>query len=246
MLIVSTDTELQQPAQRQVPAAFAAMIAPESGMERQAKTGKAWPAFLVALACALLAAFAQSSRIDASSATLQRLEKQGNLQTMSDKQIEDETLNTKRMGQVATVAKGVLEAPGFLLLGALAVVAMVWLAQGKLKGRAVFPVAAAVLLPNALANLLDAIAAFEHRALPLSGAQLAPRTLGGIFAALGHSWEGPLGKLGNVLDFYSLWAAVMMAFGIAAAGDVPARKALWFTMIGWLLWRLLVAVGMGG
>ena len=244
--MIVSDTELQQPAPRQIPAAFAALVAPETGMERQARTGRAWPAFLVAMACALLAAFAQASRVDATSVTLERLEKDQKLQTMSDKQIEDEALNARRLYQVGRVAKGALEAPAFLLLGGLAVVGMVWLARGKVKGRAVFPVAAAALLPNAIANLLDAIAAFEHPSLPLAGATLAPRTIGQIWMALGHPLEGVALKLGNVVDFYSLWAAIMMAFGIAFAGDVPVRRALWFTLCGWILWRLLLAVGMGG
>jgi hypothetical protein len=94
--------------------------------------------------------------------------------------------------------------------------------------------------------VLDAIAAWEHASLPITGATLAPRSLSGIAAALGHVWEAPWVKLGNALDFFSLWAAVMMAFGIAAAGDVPARRALWVTLCGWVLWRLFVAVGMGG
>lgn len=245
-MIVSAETELQPPATRSLPAGLGAMLAPASGMERQARVGKAWPAFLVAMACALLAAIAQAGRVDASSVTLQRLEKDQKLQSMSEKQIEDETTNARRLYQVGRVAQGALEAPVFLLLGALAVVALVWLMQGKVKGRAVFPVAAAGLLPNALANLLDAISAFEQPSLPLQGAQLAPRSLAAAFAAFGHPFAEPWVKLGNALDFFSLWGAVMMAFGIAAAGDVAPRRALWFTLCGWALWRLLVAVGMGG
>lgn len=245
-MIVSADTELQPPAPRSLPAGLGAMLAPAAGMERQARVGKTWPAFLIALACALLAAFAQATRVDATSATLQKLEKDQKLQGMSEKQIEDETTNTKRLFQVGRVASGAISAPAFLLLGALSVVVLVWLMQGKVKGRAVFPVAAAAMLPDALANLLDAISAFEQSSLPLEGARLAPRTLSAAFAALGHPFAEPWVRLGNALDFFSLWGAVMMAFGIAAAGDVAPRKALWFTLCAWVLWRLLVAVGMGG
>src|SRR5882762_10150471 len=47
LLIVSTEAEAPQPA-RTVPPAIVALIAPDSGMERQAKVGKAGMAFLIA------------------------------------------------------------------------------------------------------------------------------------------------------------------------------------------------------
>src|SRR5438105_9011679 len=136
-------------------------------MEKQARVGGARLAFVIAFACSLLAAFAQASRVDARGATVQKLEQAGTLAAMSDKQFEDETRNAERLYQVGRVAWGALETPAFLLLGGLAVVALVWFSRGKIKGRAVFPVAAAALLPSAIANLLDAVAAFSHAALPL-------------------------------------------------------------------------------
>lgn len=243
-MIVSNEAGLPQP--RGMPPALAAMVAPDSGMERQARVGKPGLAVLIAIACALFAAFAQASRVDARSVTLQKLEKAGQLTTMSDRQIEDETRNAERLYQVTRVAGGALEAPLLLLLGGLAVVVLVWFLRGRVKGRAVFPVAAAVLLPGALANLLDGITALRHEALPPGAAVLAPRSLAGVFASLGHPLAGAALKLAGVLDFFSLWAAVLMAFGVAAAGDVPTRRALIGTLCGWFCLRLVLSVAMGG
>jgi len=243
-LIVSNEAELPQP--RQVPPALSALAAPQSGMERQAKVGGAKLAFLIAFACSLLTAFAQASRIDARSATLQKLEKAGTLQTMSEKQLDDEVKNAERLAEVGRVAWGVVEAPVFLLLGALAVVILIWFARGKVKARAVFPIAAAALLPGAVANLLDAITALERNSLPVTGATLAPRNLSDVLSVFGHTLQAPWVKLGNAFDFFSLWAAFMLAYGIAAAGDVPPRRALVFTLVGWVSWRLLTNVAMGG
>ncbi len=229
-----------------MPAALVALAVPDSGMARQAKVGGARLAFVIAFACSLLAAFAQASRVDGRSATLQKLEQAGQLQTMSEKQLDDETKNAERLAQVSRVAWGAVETPVFLLLGALAVVALIWFARGKVKSRAVFPVAAAALLPGAIANLLDAITAFERPSLPLAGATLAPRNLSNVLAVFGHALDAPWVKLGNALDFFSLWAAVMMAYGVAAAGEVPVRRALVFTLCGWVLWRLATNVAMGG
>src|SRR3954463_11714775 len=146
-------------------------------MERQAKVGKPGLAVAIAMACALFAAFAQAARVDARSATLQKLEKAGQLTSMSEKAIEDETHNAERLYQVMRVAGGAAEAPLFLLLGALAVVVLGWFLRGRVKGRAVFPAAAAVLPPGATATLLGGIPALPRAALPAGPAMLAPRNI---------------------------------------------------------------------
>jgi hypothetical protein len=244
-LIVSSEAELPQPA-RAVPPAIVALIAPDVGMERQAKVGKAGLAVSIAFACALFAAFAHSSRIDARSATLQKLDKAGQLTSMSDRAIEDETHNAERMFQVMRVASGAAEVPVFLLLGGLSVVALVWFLRGRVKGRAVFPVAAAVLLPGAIANLLDGITALRQASLAAGPATLAPRNVAAVIATMGHPLTGAALKLGTVFDVFSLWAAVLMGFGVAFAGDVPTRRALIGTLCAWLCLRLLTSVAMGG
>lgn len=243
-MIVSSEAEL--PQSRGVPPALVALVAPDAGMERQARVGKPGLAVLLAFACALFAAFAYASRVDARSITLQKLEKAGQLATMSDRQVLDETQNAERLFQVTRVAQGALETPFLLLGGALAVVVLVWFLRGRVKGRAVFPVAAAALLPNAVANLLDGITALRHETLPPAAATLAPRNLAGLFASLGHPLSGAVLKLGTAFDFFSLWAAVLMGFGVAAAGDVPVRRALIGTLCGWVCLRLLLSVAIGG
>ena len=124
--------------------------------------------------------------------------------------------------------------------------ALVWFLKGKVKGRAVVPVAAATLLPGAIANVLDAISAWNHVSLPPQGAVLAPRNISAIVALFSHPLMPPWVKLGNTFDFFSLWAALMMGFGVAAAGDVPVRRALIGTLVAWLCLRLLTNVAMGG
>ena len=123
---------------------------------------------------------------------------------------------------------------------------LVWFLRGKVKGRAVVPVAAAAMLPSAIANLLDAVSAWQHAALPAKGAVLAPRNLSAIAEVLGHPLVAPWVKLGNAFNLFSLWGAVLMGFGIAAAGDVPPRRALVVTLAGWVCWRLLTNVAGGG
>jgi hypothetical protein len=245
-LNVSSEAEVPQPEPRSVPPALVALVAPDTGMERQARVGKTGLVVAIAIACALFSAFAQSARVDARAATLRKLEKDGQLATMSDRQIEDENHSAERLFQVKTVAWGAASAPLFLLLQALGVVVLVWFLGGKLKGRAVFPVAAAVLLPSAIANLLDGVTALRMSALPSDAVALAPRSLSGIVAAFGHPLSGVALKLGNAFDFFSLWAAALMAFGVVAAGEVPTRRALIGTLCAWVCLRLVTNVAMGG
>lgn len=233
-------------AQSRVPPALVALAAPDEGMERQARVGTARFAFLVAMACSLLAAFAHAYRVDAREATVQKLAAANQLDNMSDRQLEDETLKANRLFQVARVAGGALDAPVFLGLGSLAVLILVWFLRGKVKGRAVVPVAAAAMLPGAIANLLDAITAFQHAALPPAKVTLAPRSISAIAEIVGHPLVAPWVKLGNAFDLFSLWGAVLMGFGIAAAGDIRPRRALVATLIGWLCWRLITNVAGGG
>jgi uncharacterized BrkB/YihY/UPF0761 family membrane protein len=63
---------------------------------------------------------------------------------------------------------------------------------------------------------------------------------------LGHPLTEPWVKLGNALDFFSLWAAVMMAYGVVAASQIPKRRALVGTLGAWVCYRLLTHVAVGG
>jgi hypothetical protein len=245
-LSVSYEAELPEKPPRAIPDAFVALVAPETGMERQARVGKARLAFLVAFACAALSGFAQASRVDARSSTLARLDKDNKLAEMSDKQVDDEVKSAERLFQVSHVAAGIVRAPVLLGLASLGVIGLAWFLKGKVKGRAVVPVAAATLLPSAIGDLLDAVSAFARQTIPADAVSLAPRNLSAALAALGHPLVGPALKLGGAFDFFSLWAAILMGYGVAAVGDVPKRRALIGTLVAWVCVRLLVAVAAGG
>ncbi len=93
------------------PSPFALLFAPDRGMERHARVGRALRFFLFAWLCSILVGAATAYRVDARSSTLRKLEMSGQLQTMSDRQVADETHNAERVAEVASVAKGVVGAP---------------------------------------------------------------------------------------------------------------------------------------
>jgi hypothetical protein len=222
------------------------LLAPDRAMSVQARAGRARGYLLFAWAASLLLSAARSARVDAVSATLRKLEMSGQLQGMSDRQIAEETKSAERVFQVSTIAKSALGVPLTLGLACLALLALAWFFRGKVKGSAVAPVAAATMLPGAIADLLDAVAAFRHATLPAEMVPLSPRTLGAALALAGRPLVGSLAKFGEALDFFSLWAALMMGFALAAAAEVPRRTAVAGTVIAWVCYQLLTRVAMGG
>jgi hypothetical protein len=57
---------------------------------------------------------------------------------------------------------------------------------------------------------------------------------------------GPVGRLLAVVDVFSLWTALLLGYGLLFAANLPRRRALAGTLIGWLCFRLLTTVAMGG
>ncbi len=242
---------MSEEAQREPPAAvvsaspLALLFAPDRGMERQARVGRARWFFLFAWLCSILLGAALAYRVDAHSTTLRKMEESEQLQSASDRQIAEETTSAERVFQVTSIAKGVTRAPVQLGLACVAILFLCWFFRGRVKGSAVVPVAASTLVPGGIANLADAITAFRRTWIPPETVSLAPRTLSDALALLGHPLTGPAVKFGHALDFYSLWAAAMLAFGVVAVGQVPKRTAVIGTLIAWICYRLLTNVATG-
>jgi hypothetical protein len=236
----------EQPRVDKRPSPFALLFAPDRGMEHQAKVGRAMGYVLFAWLAALLLAGVMAVRVDARASTLKKLDQNGQLQGMSDRQLADESKSAERVFQVATIAKGVASVPAELALASLAVISMSWFLRGRTKGSAVVPVAAATLAPNAIAKLLDAGVALRHALIPIDGVLLSPRTLAALLGLAGKPLGPPWLKLADALDFYSLWSAVMVGYGVAAVGSVPKRRALVGTLVAWVCYRLLTHVAASG
>jgi len=242
---VTTGLPGAQPANDKRPSPLALLFAPDREMPRQAKVGRTLGMLLFVWVCALLLASALALRVEAGSSTLRALDKSGELKNMSDRQLADETQKAERIFQVKSLAKGVLVPPIDLGLASLAVLGLCWFLKGRIKGRAVAPVAVVSLVPGGIANLVDAVTVARHAAIPPEGVALSPRTLSDVLQLVGHPLTAPWVKLGNALDFFSLWAAVLMAFGVMSAGQLPRRRAVIGTLIAWVCYRLLTHVAIG-
>jgi hypothetical protein len=230
-----------------VPSPLLALFAPDIGIPRVARTGRLRPMLVFAICCALLAGVATALHVDAHDSTLRDLGARGELKTMSDKQVEDAQKGAERAFMVARIGWAVVEAPLTLALDAAGLFLLSWFLRGKLKAGPLLAVCGAALLPFAFANLLEVVAALRQPGIaPGVFHHLVPHDVADLAAVLGHPLEGPLAKLGRAFDAVGLWSALLLGFGLSAAAELPARKALLATLAGWLLWRLFAHVGLGG
>jgi len=238
---VSQPAEIVAPPPSAVPPQLLALVAPDVGMPRVAREGRArWP-IAFAMACALALAGAQATRVNARTETLQELEMSGQLKDMSDRQIDEQAKGAERKFIVKSVAGAVFR-PGLLFVAYLASLYLLsWFLRGRSKGGQMAAVAAASLLPGALRDLLAAGAALMHASLPTAGPSLVPTNATQLLSALGWAPMGAWARLGNALDLFSLWSALLFAFGLATAASLTRRRALLGALIAWGLWRLLFA-----
>jgi hypothetical protein len=230
-------------ARRALLAPLFALFAPDLGMEPVARKGRLRWTLGIALVCSLLAGVSATLRVDARDSTLFALEKRGELKAMSDRQVEDAQKSNERTFEVSRLALAAVEPPVSLALSLAGLLALSWFLRGKPQAAPVFAVCGVGLLPGALADLLDAVAALRHDVVPPDALQhLSPRHLADFAAAVGHPLAGAAAKLGSAIDLYSLWGAVLLGYGLAASASLPVRRALPAALIGWLLFRLLTHV----
>jgi Yip1 domain len=230
-----------------LPSPVLSLFAPDLGIPRVARAGRLRWMLGFAICCSLLAGVATALRVDARDSTLHELESQGDFKTMSDKQIEDAQKGAERAFMVARIAWAAVEAPITLALDVAGLFLLSWFLRGKLKAGPLLAVCGAALLPFAFANLLEVIAALRQQGIaPGVFRHLVPHTGEDLAAAFGHPLSGPWAKLAGAFDLVGLWSALLLGFGLSAAAELPARKAVLATLAGWLLWRLFAHVGLAG
>ena len=235
------------PGKWAVPPAVLALVAPDVGMERVARRERVLVPFLFALFCSVLAAGASSYRIDARDATLANLDRSGQLKTMSDRQIEDQTKDAERTYVVKTISLGVVWPPVKLGLLCVGLLGLSWFVRGRAKGKAVAAVAAAAMIPGAIGDLLSVGAAVGRQSIPPEGPPLLPADLASMWAQISsHPLAGALARLLGAFDIFSLWGALLAGYGLAAAANLPLRRAMTATLIGWLCIHVLIAAMTGG
>ncbi|MBS2025998.1 MAG: YIP1 family protein, partial [Deltaproteobacteria bacterium] len=215
-----------------------ALVAPGAGMEKVARLGRVrWP-LLIAVVCSLTFGIAEAVRVDAHESVLTQAEMTGQLKTMSDRQIDEQVKGEQRSFTVKRI--GISLVSSFMLFLAYLAGAYVlsWFFRGRSKYENMAPVAAVALLPFAIADVLNAIAVFRSAAIDPEHKDYIPRTLGDILGAIGVQAGPAMTRLAGAFDFFSLWAALLLAYGLVTAANLPRRRALIGTIAAWVCWRL--------
>ncbi len=244
--IAELKVTMTPPKTSPVPPQLAAVLFPDTAMERVAKSGRFGAALALAVACSLAVGGAEAWRVDAREPTLREAEMSGQLKNMSDKQLDDNTKAAERSFIVKRLAFSAVKAPLIWVGSLLGLFVVAWFLRGRSLPGALPAVASAALLPHAFADLLSAGAALQTPQLSPDHGPLIPRSLGAVLDAVGVHAPMAVAKLAGAVDFFSLWAALLLAFGLAPAAQLPRGKAIAATMVAWVLWRLVTQVALGG
>jgi hypothetical protein len=75
---------------------------------------------------------------------------------------------------------------------------------------------------------------------------LSPRTVAALASAVGHPLSGAAARIAGAFDVFSLWSALIAAFGLVVAARVPRARAVTVTLVAWACLRLVTRVAVGG
>jgi len=206
---------------------------------------------LLAVALTAAASAALGVRLDSARLVLPALEASGELAKASEREISEQVEQAQRVAIVAGVAKGVFLVPLIALLSAAGLWLMNWLLGGRATFAELFTVASLMLLPMAVGQGITLAAALRQSSLsPSMVKELVPSSLSQLVTAVdagppAHAeaargrWKGTARTaLLGLVDFFHVWAALLLGLGFAAATKLSRLRAV---PLGVLLYFLVVA-----
>lgn len=205
--------------------------------------GRRWLVPLLVMALATAASgTALALRLDASRLVIPKLQQTGELAKASEREISEQIEQTERVAIVVGVAKGVFLVPLEILFLGLALKIAAWLIGRKALFMRAFTVAAITMLPLAVYHLVLAASALSQGSLsPKMAAELVPTSL----AALVQASPVAARALGAV-DFFNLWAALLMGLGFSSATQLTPWKGLLLGLVLYVLFACAVFIGLPG
>jgi hypothetical protein len=194
-----------------------------------------WPVVLLSLSTAFAGA-AFAVRWNAGPTIIKGLEASGQLKGMPEADLLDQIQQAERLRLVTSIAGGLI-LPALMVLGIAVVLALLaWLLGKKGSFNAFFTAAAVGLLPLALAKFLYGLVALVQTSLSEDrAATLLPSTLAFVI----HAQSPKLMRVLSSVDFFQLWAALLVGIGFAAVVGMRRRQGL---LIGALLFIAQVGV----
>jgi Yip1 domain len=209
---------------------------PAEGVPAAIEARKAlWPVVFLSLATAFGGA-AFALRWNAAPSIISGLEMSGQLKGMPEADLADQIQQAQRLMLVKKIAGG-LFGPVLLVLGiALVLALLAWLLGKKGSFNAFFTAAAVGLLPLALARFLYGLVALVQTSLTEDREDtLLPSALSFVF----HPKSPKLMLFLSSLNFFHLWAALLVGIGFAAVVGMRRRQGL---LVGALLFFAQIGV----
>lgn len=232
------------------PRALAVVLDPV-GAIGPAVEARAWVVpLLLAVVLTSAASAALGVRLDSARLVLPKLEASGELAKASEREISEQVEQAQRVAIVAGVAKGLFFVPLVALLAAAGLWLMNWLLGGRATFAELFTVASLMLLPMAIGQGITLAAALRQSSLsPAMMKQLVPSSVAQLRSAddvepardgAPHgTWKQTAGSaLLGLVDFFHLWAALLLGLGFAAATKLSRVRAV---PVGVLLYFLVIA-----
>lgn len=201
---------------------------------------------LTALALGTLAVLAFTAvavpRLDFERAKARELDRSPKAAEMTPHDREDALATARKVGQVAAWAAAAAQ-PALWALGAAAFLFAAFRVAGTRPGfRDTFAVAAHGLLPIWLAKLLAIPAVLARAPIPAEEAErLLPSSAAALLAPGAH--PALLGALGAA-DLFALWAAALVAAGMARASGATRRRSAAVVAVLYLSWIAVARVAL--
>ena len=200
-----------------------------------------WPVVLLSLASAFAGA-AFAVRWSAAPSILRELEMSGQLKGMPEADLADKIQQAERLRLVTGIAGG-LVLPALMVLGiAVALAILAWLLGKKGTFKAFFTAAAFGMLPIALSKFLYGLVALVQSSVSEDrAARLLPSSLAFI-----HASSPKVMRILSSIDFFHIWAALLIGVGFAAVVGMSRRKGLLVGAGLFLAQVCVFGIGMAG
>lgn len=213
---------------------------------------------LLTMLLTALASAAVGTRLDASRVVIPALESAGELSKASEREVAEKIEQAQRVAIVSGVAKGLFAVPFLALVSAAGLWLWSWLLGGRATFARLFTAVSLALLPFACSEAITLVSALRQTTLsPKMVSELVPSSVAAVVSAppvdagpkapvagasLGWKPIAPRALLG-LLDFFHLWAVVLLGLGFAAATRLSKWRAIPATAL--LYFAVLAAVTIG-
>ncbi len=201
-----------------------------------------WPLLLVAVLTATAGALI-ALRLDASRLVIPKMQMSGELLKASEREVNEAVEQAQRVALVGNIAKGLLLMPLLMLLLGVVLKFAAWLLGRKALFIDLFTVATLTMLPIGVFHAAEGLAAMQLEVItPRLAESLIPSSVASVKAFTAPKLMGVY----RALDFFNIWAALVMGLGFAAASKWSPAKGATFGLFLYVLFAAAFYVGLPG